>query len=152
MSTKELDANWAPKRVQITEDRRAFYQNQWSAVGKHGVKSLLASLKEKILQLGGFISTEETIERIDKDLRGSICTIETNKREIGVNSEDVVINTMSCTVFSKLLGQTTELKYRGVILVFLDIATPNVLPKGVDFIYVDDKEILFNRVSNQNSF
>ena len=59
---------------------------------------------------------------------------------------------MSCTVFSKLLGQTTELKYRGVILVLLDIATPNVLPKGVDFIYVDDKEILFNRVSNQNSF
>ena len=25
MSTKELDANWAPKRVQITEERRAFY-------------------------------------------------------------------------------------------------------------------------------
>ena len=46
MSTKELDANWAPKRVQITEDRRAFYQNQWSAVGKHGSGTIVESLKE----------------------------------------------------------------------------------------------------------
>ena len=64
--------------------------NQWSAVGKHGSGTIVESLKETF-QLGGFISTEETIERIDKDLRGSICTIETNKREIGVNSEDVVL-------------------------------------------------------------
>ena len=34
----------------------------------------------------------------------------------------------------------------------LEVSTAKVLPKGVDFIYVDDKEIYFNRVSDQNSF
>lgn len=152
MSTKELDANWAPKRVQITEERRAFYQDQWSAVGKNGSGTIVESLKQKILQLGGVIRMGETIERIEKDISTSICAIHTDHRVIAIRPEDVVINTTSCTVFSKLLGQNTELKYRGVILVFLDISTQNVLPQGVDFIYVDDKEVFFNRVSNQNSF
>jgi len=152
MSTKELDANWAPKRVQITEERRAFYQGQWSAVGNEGSGTIVNSLEEKIISLGGIINLSETIERIEQDDIDTITRIATDKREINITPVDLVINTTSCTVFSGLIGTETQLKYRGVILVMLELSTANVLPKDVDFIYVDDIEIYFNRVSDQNSF
>jgi N,N'-diacetyllegionaminate synthase len=152
MSTKELDANWAPKRVQITEERRAFYQGQWSAVGNEGSGTIVNSLEEKIISLGGIINLGETIERIEQDDRDTITRIATDKREINISPVDIVINTTSCTIFSGLIGAETQLKYRGVILVMLELSTANVLPKDVDFIYVDDKEIYFNRASDQNSF
>ena len=66
--------------------------------------------------------------------------------------KDLVINTTSCTNFSKLIGFKTNLKYRGVILVMLELNTAKVLPDGVDFIYIDDEKMYFNRVSDQNSF
>ncbi len=151
MSTKDLDANWAPKRVQITEERRAFYQGQWAAVGIEGSGSILKSLQSKVLDLGGIISSNEKILEVKKD-RNTIKEIITEDREIKLMPNDLVINTTSCTVFSNLIGEQTNLKYRGVILVMLDLTTNEVLPEGVDFIYVDDKEIFFNRVSDQNSF
>ena len=152
MSTKNLDANWAPKRVQITEERRAFYQGQWSAVGNEGSGTIVDSLEKKILTLGGKISLGETIEGVEQDGRGAISRIVTDQRTLEIRPVDLVVNTTSCTIFSKLLGTETDLRYRGVILVMLEVATAEVLPKGVDFIYVDDKNIYFNRVSDQNSF
>ena len=152
MSTKELDANWAPKRVQITEERRAFYQGQWSAVGVEGSGSIINSLQKKVLKLGGTISLGETIQRVEQNDKNTINQIVTVDRKIDIKPVDLVINTTSCTIFSRLLGGETSLKYRGVILVMLELGTAKVLPKGVDFIYVDDSKIFFNRVSDQNSF
>ena len=150
--TKELDANWAPKRVQITEERRAFYQDQWSAVGNEGSGTILRSLEKKVLDLGGVISLEETITTIHSSDSNNINKIITNAREINLMPKDLVINTTSCTNFSKFLGFETNLKYRGVILIMLEVSSAEVLPSGVDFIYVDDEDIYFNRVSDQNSF
>ena len=150
--TKELDANWAPKRVQITEERRAFYQDQWSAVGNEGSGSILRSLEKKVLDLGGIINLNETVNEIQLSNSNNINKILTDKRDINLMPKDIVINTTSCTNFSKFLGFQTNLKYRGVILVMLELSTSEVLPKGVDFIYVDDQDIYFNRVSDQNSF
>jgi sialic acid synthase SpsE/protoporphyrinogen oxidase len=152
MSTKELDANWAPKRVQITEERRAFYDGQWSAVGNEGSGTIVSSLEEKIINLGGVFKLNEAVERINKNDGGVIDCIITDSREIHIMPVDLVINTTSCTTFSKLIGSETDLKYRGVILLMLEVTTANIFPQGVDFIYVDDKEIYFNRVSDQNSF
>ena len=152
MSTKELDANWAPKRVQITEERRAFYQGQCSAVGNEGSGTIVDSLEKKIIELGGVICCGELIERIDHSDGQTIVSITTDVRKIDITPVDLVINTTSCTIFSKLIGSKTDLKYRGVILVMLELAKVDVLPDGVDFIYIDDKEVYFNRVSDQNSF
>tara|TARA_B110000305_G_scaffold106703_1_gene120027 strand:- start:11937 stop:14312 length:2376 start_codon:yes stop_codon:yes gene_type:complete len=152
ISTKDLDANWAPKRVQITEERRAFYQDQWSAVGNEGSGSILRSLESKVLALGGVINLEETIEQVQLSKNNNITKIVTGLREINLMPKDIVINTTSCTNFSKFLGFETNLKYRGVILVMLELSTAKVLPEGVDFIYVDDEDVYFNRVSDQNSF
>lgn len=151
ISTKELDANWAPKRIQIREKSTPFYWGQWSAVGIEGSGSIIESLREKILQFGGIIRLSESINQIyTKNSR--ITAINTSKRMVNVKSSDIIINTTSYTQISKLLGYSTSLQYRGVILVFLEIDTTGVLPGGVDFVYIDDDKIYFNRVSDQNSF
>ena len=151
ISTKNLDANWAPKRIQIRDKSTPFYWGQWSAVGNEGSGSIINSLQEKITQLGGVICLSEAISKIH--VQGSrISTIDTNSRSISIDSNDIVVNTTSYTQISKLLGYPTSLQYRGVILIFLEVGTDLVLPKGVDFVYIDDPDIYFNRVSDQNSF
>ena len=62
-----------------------------------------------------------------------------------------MINTTSCTGFSELIGESADLKYRGVILVLLRISRADILPMGL-ISSIDDPEIHFNRVSDQNSF
>lgn len=151
MSVKSLDANWAPKRIKIREKSGPFFEGQWSAVGNEGSGTILENLKDKVLQLGGVIRLNETIERIL--LRNQrISTIATNKSNINVNSNDVVINTTSYCTACDLLGKTTNLKYRGVTLVYLAVKNADVFPEGVDFVYIDDPKIHFNRISDQNSF
>jgi sialic acid synthase SpsE/protoporphyrinogen oxidase len=151
LSTRELDANWAPKRIQVRENRTPFYWGQWSAVGVEGSGSIVESLKEKILQLGGLVKLSEEIDSIYTN-NSRITTINTSNRTININSKDVIINTTSYTQISKLMGYPTSLKYRGVILVYLEVNKTQVLPEGIDFVYIDDEEIYFNRVSDQNSF
>ena len=81
MPTEQLDANWAPKRVQITDDRRAFYQGQWSAVGNEGSGTIIESLAAKVRDLGGEISLDESIVSVDRR-ENSIREIITSKRKI----------------------------------------------------------------------
>ena len=120
-------------------------------MGNEGSGTILENLKDKVLQLGGVIRLNETIERIL--LRNQrISTIATNKSNINVNSNDVVINTTSYCTACDLLGKTTNLKYRGVTLVYLAVKNADVFPEGVDFVYIDDPKIHFNRISDQNSF
>ncbi len=151
MSTKELDANWAPKRVQIREKSTPFYWGQWSAVGNEGSGSIIERLKEKILKLGGVISLSETIDKIyTKESR--ITAIDTDKRIVNIDGGDTIINTTSYTQVSKFFGHPTSLQYRGVILVFLEINTTSIFPDGIDFVYIDEPKVYFNRISDQNSF
>ena len=49
MSTKKLDANWAPKRVEIRETSTPFYKNQFSAVGNKGSGTIMFELQKKLL-------------------------------------------------------------------------------------------------------
>lgn len=151
ISTKELDANWAPKRVQIRETSTPFYWGQWAAVGNNGSGTIIEELKSKILKLNGIIHTNEKIEKLHLK-NSNIISIESSNRITNIKSDDIIINTTSYSIISKLLNFPTKLRYRGIILVFLEINHTDVLPTGIDFVYIDDKEIFFNRVSDQNSF
>jgi len=151
LSTKELDANWAPKRIQIRQNATPFYWGQWSAIGNEGSGTIINSLKNKILELNGIIKTSETVTKLHTK-NSEIITILTSQRTINVTPNDIIINTTSYTQISKLLGFSTKLKYRGIILVFLHINNPSVFPDNIDFIYIDDENTYFNRISDQNSF
>jgi sialic acid synthase SpsE/protoporphyrinogen oxidase len=149
--TTELDVNWAPKRIQIREKATPFYWGQWSAVGNEGSGTIIKSLEKKILKLGGIIKTNECVNQLHMH-KTRISIIETDSRIINIKNDEVILNTTSYTVTTKLIKKETKLKYRGIILVFLELNHVDILPKGVDFIYIDAKEIYFNRVSDQNSF
>lgn len=151
ISTKELDANWAPKRIQIRKNATPFYWGQWSAIGNKGSGTIINSLKNKILELNGIIKTSETVTKLHTK-NSEIITILTSQRTIDITPNDIIINTTSYTQISKLLGFSTKLKYRGIILVFLHINNPSVFPDNIDFIYIDDEKTYFNRISDQNSF
>lgn len=151
MSVKNLDANWAPKRIKIKDKSGPFFEGQWSAVGNEGSGTILNALKNKVLSLGGKLSLNERVDRITlRDSRAA--NISTSKRNITVQNRDVVINTTSYCTMCDFLGESTQLRYRGVTLVYLAMGVTEILPKGVDFIYIDDPKILFNRISDQNSF
>jgi len=151
MKTTELDANWAPKRIQIREKSTPFYFGQWAAVGIEGSSSIIEKLGEKVRSIGGVIKLNEEVSNItiNKDF---ISKITSTERTLRVESDTVVVNTLSFNVFSSLSGLSSALEYRGVALVLLEVDTDQVFPSGVDFLYIDDTDILFTRLSDQNSF
>ena len=149
--TTALDANWAPKRIQIREKRSAFYEGQWAAVGKNGSLSILKELQRKFQAAGGQIlfETEATKIFCQSDL---VAGIQFNDGSEIDTDGSFVINTLPLDIMLPLCGQGCQLGYRGVALVFVESKKSAPLGNGVDFIYCDDPEILFNRVSDQNSF
>lgn len=151
MSTKKLDANWAPKRVEIRKERKPFYNNQFAAVGVDGSGTIMRELWNKIINLNGNISFNEKVKGLTLT-DNKISKIITNKREIKIVSKQTVINTTSITNISKQLKIKTKLRFRGIKLVFLKIKKTSIFPKKTDFVYFDDPNLVFNRISDQNSF
>lgn len=151
IDTKELDTNWAPKRVEIRRNTTPFYWRQWSAVGIEGSGSIVKKLRENILRLGGKILTDNRIkglgvkdDRIDKIVLG--------KKVITLGNHDIVISTIPITELASALNEKSELKFRGSMVVYLYTERKDILPKGIDFIYIDDPDIPFHRVCDTSQF
>lgn len=149
--TTALDANWAPKRIQIREKSSAFYEGQWAAVGKDGSLSILKELQQKFQASGGQILLDTEVNNI-LCKSDSIAGIQFKDGSEIDTDESFVINTLPLDVMLPLCGQPCNLGYRGVALVFVESKKSMPLGDGVDFIYCDDREVSFNRVSDQNSF
>lgn len=151
MSTKQIDANWAPKRIVIRDKSTPFYFGQWSAIGKNGSGSVLDLLEQKINKYGVQIRKNEPVQNMNFE-GNNIYEINTNKEKITLQNNDVVINTLSATNISRILNFSNNLSYRGVILVFIKVNKNRLFENDIDFIYIDDPKISFNRISDQNSF
>lgn len=151
MSTKNLDANWAPKRVEIRETSTPFYKNQFSAVGNKGSGTIMFELQKKIIELNGKINLKERVINF-KYQDNLIDEIITNKRKIKIQNQDIIINTTSITNISKQFGFKTNLKFRGIKLVYLKVKKEKIFPNKTDFVYFDSPDLIFNRISDQNSF
>ena len=151
MPVKELDANWAPKRLEIRKNITPFYWKQWSGVGIEGSGSIINKLYKSVKNRGCKTFLGEEVKRLDIS-NDSIRRIVTDKRTINVDADDVVINTLPCTITSTLLGHQTDLRYRGAAIVYILARKKPVFPKGVDFVYFDDPNVLFHRISLQSSF
>jgi sialic acid synthase SpsE len=149
--TTELDANWAPKRVAIREKKLPFFGSQWSAVGIDGTKTIIDELvkqcsenKVKLNISTAVLSTESNNNRINKLI------LENNSEKI-IGYNDLVLNTTSLTKASKIFGFNSNISYRGVCLVYIKINKPKAnFESKCDFVYVDNEDVMFNRVSSQN--
>ena len=46
-----------------------------------------------------------------------------------------------------MLGDSTKLKYRGVMIFYLDCMKKRILPKDAHWLYYDSKEVYFSRIT-----
>ena len=151
LDTKKLDANWAPKRVEVRDKRKPFYDKQFSAVGIKGSGSIINELENKALKKGLKIIFRNEVKKF-KTNENRITKIKLKNKEITVEKNDIVINTTSLTNISNQFNINCNLRFRGIKLVFLLVKNNKIFPNKTDFVYFDDPKIIFNRVSNQNSF
>lgn len=148
VSTLELTANWAPKRINITEKSQPFHAGQWCATGKFGSGAIMDKMAEEVEKAGGFISLETPVTDI-KTQDNLITEIIAGEKKIIINPEDVIISTGPVNKIAQLLGVNNELNFRGVKLIFLAIDKPFVLKDKYNSFYFDDKDIVFHRLGEQ---
>ena len=146
ISVAEMTADWAPKRVNIYKKKTPFFNKQWTAVGKNGAGALYERIADEIKSLGGSINLNSRISNIE--VSGSqIRSITSNEKIIKVEKNDIVISTIPVTSLLKMIGHTSSLKFRGVIIFYLDCFKKQVLPDGVSWQYFDSKEVNFTRIT-----
>jgi len=144
--TSEMTADWAPKRVNIYKKKTPFFNKQWTAVGKYGAGALYERVADEIKALGGSISLNSRISNIEVSGQ-KICSITSNGKIFKVGKNDIVISTIPVTSLLKMLGNTSSLKFRGVIIFYLDCLKAQILPDGISWQYYDSKNVDFTRIT-----
>jgi len=146
ISVKDMTADWAPKRVNIFDKKALFFEGQWTAVGKNGAGRVYERIADQIRSSGGNIFLNSPITSIETD-NGSINSISTINKEINIEANDIVLSSLPIVNLLKMLGQPSKLKYRGVMIFYLDCLKERVLPKNTHWLYYDSKEVYFSRIT-----
>ena len=142
----KMTADWAPKRVNIYEKKTPFFNKQWTAVGKNGAGALYERVADEIKALGGTINLNNRILNIE--VKGSqINSIRSNEKTIEIDKDDIIISTIPVTSLLKMIGNTSSLKFRGVIIFYLDCLKTQVLPDGISWQYYDSEKVTFTRIT-----
>ena len=146
MSVKDMTADWAPKRVNIFDKKALFFKGQWTAVGKNGAGPVYERIADEIRNSGGDIYLENQITKIETS-NGAITEICTVDKKIQVENTDIVVSSLPIVSLIRMLGHSTKLKYRGVMIFYLDCMKKRILPKDAHWLYYDSKEVYFSRIT-----
>jgi len=152
ITTEEISANWAPKRLSFREKYEPFYYDQFCAVGKLGTGVVPEYMAKKIVEMGGKIHYNAKVNNIKVNGNRISKIYFKNGKSIDIAENEVVISTISLNNLSKYLGYDSNLKFRGVVLVYLIVNKAVVFPKGIDFVYYDEPKFLFHRVTEQKKY
>ncbi|MBF0460801.1 MAG: N-acetylneuraminate synthase family protein [Magnetococcales bacterium] len=147
ISTEQMSAVWAPKRIEFRQKITPFYHQQWNAVGKWGTGCIFERILEKIVALGGRCHTHWEVQDIRHQQDRLEAILFANGQSIPVGVEDVVVSTLPITRTAHFLGYESTLQFRGICLVFLAYDKPSILPQGSDWLYYDSPRLLFNRIT-----
>jgi len=152
ISTEEMTPLWAPKRIELRQKILPFYDGQWNAVGKYGTGCVYGRIYEKILAGGGKVRLGQGVTSLR--VTGTVLSglVLDGNEQIPLERSDVVISTIPVNVLSRFLGMPCTLQFRGVTSVYLAFKREYVLPDGIDWLYYDSPDLLFNRVSEQKKF
>ncbi len=151
ISTEKMTADWAPKRIKITDKIEPFFQKQYTAVSKHGTGSFYNSIAKKIKKNKGKIYLNKKITNL-KYIDEKITQIEiNNKNKIKIEKEDIILSTLPITLTSRLLGYKSNLRFRGIRSVYVSLNKKRSMPKNVNWLYFANKDIIFNRVSEPST-
>ncbi len=151
LSTEKMTADWAPKRIQITDKIEPFFQKQFTAVSKYGTGNFYNKIKNQINKHNGKIYLNQKVTNIFHSDQ-KIKNIEINKKKkITINDDDIILSTLPITLTSRLLGYNSNLKFRGIRSVYVSLNKKRAMPKKVNWLYFGDKNIIFNRVSETST-
>ena len=147
IGVNEMTADWAPKRIKLTDKSSPFFVNEFTGVGKYGTGKIYDIIKNNIIKNKGKISLNSQINGFVQE-NGNINQIKfKDKQNLIVNKNDIIISTLPITLTSNLLGYKSKLKFRGIRSIYILINKNRVLPKKINWLYYSSKEILFNRIS-----
>jgi len=151
ISTKEMTAEWAPKRISFRNKILPFYKEEKVAVGKYGTGSVYECIKQKVDKNQGKFYLNHTVTSIDHS-NNQINKINfKNEKSIKVDEDTLVISSLPITLTARLLGFNSNLKFRGVRTVYIAINKKRVLPKKCNWIYYSSKSVIFNRISEHKT-
>jgi sialic acid synthase SpsE/protoporphyrinogen oxidase len=149
--TTEITSEWAPKRIEIREKITPFYIGQYAAVGKYGTGCLYDRIRDEIIKLGGEIRLNEGVSSIDIESNACIA-INTTLNKSYLISNETIVSTMPITLLGKMMGINTLLKFRGIATIYIGIKTNRLKwPEGIHWLYFDNTEFFFNRITNSTS-
>jgi len=151
ISTKDMTAEWAPRRVEFRKHKRPFYDGQWNAVGKYGTGAVYERIASAIKGLGGRIHFNHTVSNFGVQDNEVVRIDFTQGRSLVVSKNDLVISSLPITITSGFLGHKSALQFRGIRSVYLAYDVERVFPIGIDWLYYGDKRLLFNRVTEPKS-
>ena len=159
--TTELSAKFAPRRVEIRKKQRAFHsgEGKWAGVLKGGCGTLANAFEERLNDLGVYVEFYkqlESVELSEMDSRNNTNSLSalifSDEEKIILGENDIVISTIPITKMTELLNAETNLWYRNLKIPCVLVDKKIELPGSYDWLYVDDSEIIFHRITLQNSF
>lgn len=147
ISTDDMAPDWAPKRIEFRKKITPFYHNQWNAVGKYGTGCIYERIKKEIVDLGGGVYFNHQVDLINST-ENAITNIKfSNDKNINVEKNTKIVSSLPITLTAKLLGFESKLNFRGIRSVYLSYNTPEILKKGVHWLYYGSEKIFFNRIT-----
>ncbi len=147
IDVNKMTADWAPKRIKLTEKTSPFFTNEYTAVGKYGTGKIYEFLEKEIIKNSGKVNLKHEIEGIDQNENELIKIKFKNKKNYILDKNSLIISTLPITLTARFLGYTSKLKFRGIRSIYIAINKKRVLPKKVNWLYYSSKDIIFNRIS-----
>ena len=155
ISTNDLSAKFAPRRVEIRESSRAFHsgEGKWAAVLKGGCGTLARAIEQRLNNLGIYVeySSRFTNFEINDQSSKTIHAINFNSGKVDV-SNGIVISTVPITKIAESFNIKTSLWYRSLKIICILVDNEIQFPNNYDWLYFDSEDTIFHRVTLQNSF
>ena len=159
--THQLSAKFAPRRIEIRDKQRAFHsgEGKWAGVLKGGCGSLANEIELKLNSLGVYVEFNKELDQIQISDKNSINNTHNiaslhflDNATIKLSENDIVISTIPVTKMSKLLNAENKLWFRNLKIPCILVDKKIDLPGSYDWLYIDDAEYIFHRITLQNSF
>ena len=147
LETKQMTADWAPKRIIFTKKSIPFFNKEYTGVGKYGTGQLYDIIKKKILNNNGKIFLNHKVKKFKHQNNIIKEIIFDNKKNISPTKNDIIISSLPINLTSHLLGYKSELRFRGIRSVYIALNKKRAFKEKVNWLYFADKSIIFNRVS-----
>jgi len=157
LETSELSARFAPRRIEIREERRPFHSGggKFAGIIEGGCGVLADKLKNEFLSLGGIIEFQRNVKRLDD--RGdngspSIAKVIFNDDTCVDCSDSTVISTAPMSTNATFLGNETSLYFRSCHSLVFVTRGDDPFPSEYDWLYFGEDETPFHRVGMQTRF